>query len=403
MRQRPFWRTFSRFFRSPFEPQSFHDPTSPDPAKTHRGFGASKRAPPNRCRRPLHLAVVGHGFRGLQHTQQLALSDVLRGAGRDGGFSRCRLAFTQEGIGRRGEASDTYAETRCRERLRVRNSSKWLDNYGLEFEELDGPEPSAPSRLSYVGSGHTESFVLEKTYLRRGIYKGESLRVSTRFPFGLIQARRPLSLERHITVFPKVMRVDISFLFRGLSGQVPERQHAGDSEELLRIRDYMKGDDYHHIHWKATAKLGRVMVREFASHEQRRFSVIFDNSAVEAGDSGEARESFEHAVSAAASLVTHLSSHASFFRFISCDEIFPHGASEEHLRGILGHLAVIDINHRPNIDLMEWARQSLRRGDVALILGTEASDKSPWSGLVSSNLYVVDTASLFEPRGRGRV
>ncbi len=303
----------------------------------------------------------------------------------------------------RGEASDTYAETRCRERLRVRNSSTWLDNYGLEFEELDGPEPPAPSRLSYVGSGHSGSFVLEKTYLRRGIYRGESLRVSTRFPFGLIQAVRPLSLERHITVFPKVMRVDISFLFRGLSGQVPERQHAGDSEELLRIRDYMKGDDYHHIHWKATAKLGKVMVREFASHEQRRFSVIFDNTAVEVGDSREARESFEHAVSAAASLVTHLSSHASSFRFISCDEVFPHGASEEHLRGILGHLAVIDINHQPNIDLMEWARQSLRRGDVTLILGTEASDKSSWSRLVSSNLHLVDTASLLASRGQDHV
>jgi len=195
----------------------------------------------------------------------------------------------------------------------------------------------------------------------------------------------------------------MSFLFRGFSGQVPEKQHAGESEELLRIRDYMMGDDYHHIHWKATAKLGKVMVREFARREQRRFSIIFDNSAGEVGDGREARDSFEHAVSAAASLVTHLSSHASSFCFISCDEIFPHSASEEHLRGVLGHLAVIDINHRPSIDLMDWARQSLRRGDVALILGTEASDKSPWSTLISSNLHVLDSTRLFAPRGQDRV
>jgi len=303
----------------------------------------------------------------------------------------------------RGEASDLYAETRCREQLRIRNRSSWLDNYGLEIEELDDPARPTRSRLSYVGSGQTRPFVFEKTYPRRGIYKCESLRVSTRFPFGLIRAVRPLLLERHITVFPKVTRVDISFLFRGQSGQIPERQHAGDREELLRIRDYMEGDDYHHIHWKATAKLEKVMVREFASHEQRRFSVIFDNSTVEAGDGGMARELFERAVSAAASLVTHLASHASSFRFISCDEIFPNGASEEHLRGVLGHLAVIDSNHRPNIDLMDWARQSLRRGDVVLVLGTEAPDTSPWSALSSSNLHVVDSASLFVPRGQDGV
>ena len=300
----------------------------------------------------------------------------------------------------RGEASDLYAETRCREQLRIRNRSSWLDNYGLEIEELDAPARSTRSRLSYVGSGQTRPFVLEKTYPRRGIYKCESLRVSTRFPFGLIRAVRPLLLERHITVFPKVTRVDISFLFRGPSGQIPERQHAGDSEELLRIRDYVKGDDYHHIHWKATAKLGKVMVREFASHEQRRFSVIFDNSAVEAGDGGMASELFERAVSAAASLVTHLASHASFFRFTSCDEIFPYGASAEHLRGVLGHLAVIDINHRPNIDLVDSVRQSLRRGDVVLVLGTEASNTGPWSKLSSSNLHVVDSTSLFVTRGQ---
>lgn len=293
-----------------------------------------------------------------------------------------------------GEVSDLYAETVSTEYFRMRNRSKWLGSYGLEIEELDGPARPAGSWLSYLECGGTRSFALEKIYPRRGKYESERLRVRTGFPFGLIRAERPISLERHITVFPKVMRVDISFIFRGQSGQVPERQHAGDSEELLRIREYLKGDNYHHIHWKATAKLGKVMVRDFASPQKRSFSVIFDNSASPRGKVGLSRETFERTVSAVASVVSHLSSHAFSFRFISCDEVFPHSSSDEHRRGVLGHLAVVEASDRPHIDLMDWAKQSLRRGDIVLVLPTESADVSPWAALSSTHLHLVDPLSL---------
>ncbi len=302
-----------------------------------------------------------------------------------------------------GEASDLYAETMCHEYFRIRNRSRWLGSYGLEIEELDGPDNPTGSWLSYLGGGGTSSFAVQKMYPRRGTYESERLRVLTRFPFGLIRAERPISLERHITVFPKVMRVDISSLFRGHSGQAPERQQAGGSEELLRIRDYLKGDSYHHIHWKASAKLGKVMVREFASPEQRSFSIIFDNSASSTENGRRSQETFEQTVSAVASVVSHLSSHAFSFGFISCDEVFPHSSSEEHRRGVLGHLAVVEVNRRPKIDLMDWAKQSLRRGDVVLVLPSEAANVSPWATLSASNLHVVEPASLFTQKEHGRV
>jgi uncharacterized protein (DUF58 family) len=293
-----------------------------------------------------------------------------------------------------GEASDLYAETMCSEHFRMRNRSKWLGSYGLEIEELDDPARPTGCWLSYLECGGSRSFALEKMYPRRGRYESERLRVRTGFPFGLIRAERPISLERHITVFPKVMRVDISFMFRSQFGQVPERQQAGDSEELLRIRDYLKGDNYHHIHWKATAKLGKVMIRDFASPQKRSFSVIFDNSASPKEKSGFSPETFERTVSAVASVVSHLSSHAFSFRFISCDEVYPHRSSDEHRRGVLGHLATVEANDRPHIDLMDWAKQSLRRGDIVLVLPSESADVSPWAALSSTHLHLVDPLSL---------
>ena len=153
----------------------------------------------------------------------------------------------------------------------------------------------------------------------------------TVFPSGLTHTnpRRP----------PHISQVDISFAFQGRSGSVPKRQRRGESEELLRLREYASGDNLHHIHWKSTAKLGRLMVREFSAEQRRRFNIVFDNTREETPSAPV--EPFEPMVSAAASLAWHLSAHRLSFSFASIDDTFPHGASIEHLRGVLLYLAVV--------------------------------------------------------------
>ncbi len=148
---------------------------------------------------------------------------------------------------------------------------------------------------------------------------------------------------------------------------MPKRQRRGESEELLRLREYASGDNLHHIHWKSTAKLGRLMVREFAAEQRRRFSIVFDNSGDETP--GASSEPFEPMVSAAASLASHLAAHGLAFSFASIDDTFPHGASIEHLRGVLMYLAVVQPRLQSSgKDLETWAGEAIRRDETVFVL-----------------------------------
>jgi uncharacterized protein (DUF58 family) len=178
----------------------------------------------------------------------------------------------------KGRTEDLYAGTVASEHFRLRNPSRWLEVYGIDVEDLDFPGPAPKASLSHLGRRASAFFVIEKTYPRRGIYTSHRMRLSTEFPFGLFRIARNTRLRRRVTVFPHIHRVNISFVFRQRFGQVPERHRRGESEELRSIRNYTVGDGFHHIHWKATAKLGELMVREFAGSQQRSFTVIFDNT-----------------------------------------------------------------------------------------------------------------------------
>ncbi len=291
-----------------------------------------------------------------------------------------------------GEPPDLYAGSASTEHLRIRNGSRWLDGFGLEVEELDFPGRSPCAEVAHIGRRKTKALALEKNYPRRGIFESERMLVSTRFPFGLFRAIRQIRLSRRLIVFPRLHRVNISFVFRSRTGQVPQRQQRGDSEELLRVRDYSVGDNLHYVHWKATAKLGRLMVREFASDQQRRFTIILDNQTAAASRRAGDGEEFEKTVSAAASLSCHLGSHGLPFRLVSADAVFPYDTSPEHLRGVLIHLAEVSRNREPQHDLAEWTASSLRGNDVVLVVSAHL-ERFPMR-LASPALHLIQPAAL---------
>ncbi|MDU0292965.1 DUF58 domain-containing protein [Saccharothrix longispora] len=67
--------------------------------------------------------------------------------------------------------------------------------------------------------------------------------------------------------------------------------------ELRSLRDYVPGDEPRHVHWKASARTGRLMVRDLVDPEETRFTVLLDDrSAVFTP------ERFDVAVEVAASL-----------------------------------------------------------------------------------------------------
>ncbi|PZS30686.1 MAG: DUF58 domain-containing protein [Pseudonocardiales bacterium] len=70
------------------------------------------------------------------------------------------------------------------------------------------------------------------------------------------------------------------------------------STNLRQIREYVIGDEVRHVHWKAVARTGKIMVREYSDPAEPRLTVVLDNRT-----DGIAAGPFEEAVEIAASFV----------------------------------------------------------------------------------------------------
>jgi uncharacterized protein (DUF58 family) len=87
-------------------------------------------------------------------------------------------------------------------------------------------------------------------------------------------------------------------------------------EEFTNLREYRRGDDRRHIHWKSLARTGELFVKEFSVQAPRRHTVALDLRR----EGLRIREQeVEDAVSAAASVLTHLVREGLPFRLLGTD------------------------------------------------------------------------------------
>lgn len=141
------------------------------------------------------------------------------------------------------------------------------------------------------------------SFPKRGLYQQRALAVSTRFPFSFVKKTRKVSLDREVLVFPDVSHAQqVLSALPALAGEF-ESTLRGQGHDLYRIRDLVAGDAARSVDWKATARSGGLMVREFTRDDDRRVRIIFDNPAAATLDEA----AYEQMVAVAASLAWELS------------------------------------------------------------------------------------------------
>jgi hypothetical protein len=58
--------------------------------------------------------------------------------------------------------------------------------------------------------------------------------------------------------------------------QAPQGSRGRRGEEFANLREYRRGDDRRHIHWKSLARTGELFVKEFSLQAPRRHTVALD-------------------------------------------------------------------------------------------------------------------------------
>ncbi len=136
----------------------------------------------------------------------------------------------------------------------------WRDQIepGLDVE---GPTSCATS----LAGGETRKLVYRLHSRRRGLYRVGPAVVEATGPFGLVR-RFLLDREAHfVTVLPRVVEIGQGWpLGHRPIHQVPRRRSLfEDPSRFLGIREYRRGDSLRRVHWRATARAGRLQVKLF--------------------------------------------------------------------------------------------------------------------------------------------
>jgi uncharacterized protein (DUF58 family) len=180
-------------------------------------------------------------------------------------------------------------------------------------------------------------------FAQRGVYRQEAFRIVTRFPFGFLQKARRLDLPSEALVYPSVDSTpEYLEVLRGIHGAI-ETLLKGRGQDLYALRDYQPMDSARHVHWKASARSGSLMVREFAREEDCRVLLVFDPHSETAlpGACIAEKERFERTVALCAAIAWDFHERGGLVQYRSTGTQVPLAPAAENVFAILRHLAEV--------------------------------------------------------------
>jgi uncharacterized protein (DUF58 family) len=123
------------------------------------------------------------------------------------------------------------------------------------------------------------------TPVKRGSYRLQKIHLEEPSLLGFWAARGSLPIDCELRVYPNLLteRKSLAALFlrRGTFGLHAQRQ-LGKGRDFEKLREYVPGDSYEDIHWKATARRGHPITKVFQIERTQEVYVVVDASRLSA-------------------------------------------------------------------------------------------------------------------------
>ena len=155
-------------------------------------------------------------------------------------------------------------------------------------------------RVRALAPGAEATYHYELPTGRRGRLRVGPLVLHRSDPFGLVRATRTIGATTTVLIHPRrhaVRPAEIAFPRHHHDGPTTDPPLRG-SNDLVAVREYVRGDEVRLLHWRSTAKTGVLMVREYTDPALAGVTVVLDTRA-----GALAAAAFEDAVEVATSLL----------------------------------------------------------------------------------------------------
>lgn len=241
-----------------------------------------------------------------------------------------------------------FAGQSVRGSLELKNEKLTLPSFSLRVEAVKPKNAESTALLEtpvyfpYLARQQALQQSVPLLFPKRGVYRQEAFRIVTRFPFGFLQKSRRLDLPAEALVYPSVEGgPELMEVLPSLQGALASLAK-GHGQDLYALREYLPNDSARHVHWKASARSGSLMVREFSREDDCRVLLIFDSCNPAAlSPAGGAREVFERAVTLCASIAWSFQERESLLEFRTGSINMPLQPASENIFAILRQLAMM--------------------------------------------------------------
>jgi uncharacterized protein (DUF58 family) len=164
----------------------------------------------------------------------------------------------------------------------IKNEKPRRSSFSIEVEDLVGTTP-LDKRCYFlkIPAAKSQRTSYRHTFARRGLYTLTGYRVATKFPFALFRKSRDVSAPLEVLVYPARVAVSRPAPRTPTRGETTAHRR-GRRGEFFGLREHRVGDDRRDVHWRSSARSGRLMVREYEDEHARRLVIAVDNALPEA-------------------------------------------------------------------------------------------------------------------------
>jgi uncharacterized protein (DUF58 family) len=216
----------------------------------------------------------------------------------------------------------------------VTNKKTLLPSYSItvEVEREKGFIPYLPAK-------DTKKANMRCFFKHRGWNEIPDIYISTSFPFGFFRKRvLTKTVKEEALVYPKIEKFDIEESIFDQWYDEKQSVKSGLGSDIRSIRTYQYGDNPKLIHWKSSAKIGELMIRELHDDESKSALIEFNPS--------DDKTKLEIQITRAASLLLELVKHEYEVEFIAPNIKFSSSEIRISPRPVLRYLALYNVVQR---------------------------------------------------------